>query len=103
MSTFNRRQRRKFNQLPDDQKEAFIQHLVIDKVSGVMNKEITKSMIVGMDMVWTQLYEDCVNPLDNVENEAEWNRKVGELLSLIRTQYLRIEANKAKENQTDAV
>lgn len=97
----SRKQKRKFNKLSPEEQAPIIEAELIQKVSQIMAKEIANSMIRGMNLLWTQLFEDFVIPLDNVENDDEWHKKISELLSLIRTQYLRIEASKAKENENE--
>lgn len=94
----NRKEKRKFNKLSPDEQAPIIEAELIQKVSPIMAKEITNAIIAGMDIVWEKLYNDCVNILDNTNNEDDRNKAIDYMLSLIRTQHLRIEANKAKEN-----
>lgn len=93
----NRKQKRKFNKLSPDEQAPIIEAELIQKVSPIMAKEIAKAMITGMDLVYEKLFDEFVNPLDTTDSEDEWNMMINNLLSLIRTQYLRIETNKANE------
>lgn len=97
----NRNQRRKFNKsfgkLSNDEQEAFVGAMITQKIAPVMNKEITKAMITGMNVLYEQLYTDFVSNYDLETDPYEKDRIIGELLSVIRTQYLRIESEKAKE------
>lgn len=96
----NRQEKRKlnknFNKLPPEQQEAVIQHMLIEKISPVMNKEITKSIIAGTDLVWSELYEKFVSVYDATLDESEAKSIVENMMSVIRQQYLRIQTNKAK-------
>ena len=94
----NRKEKRKFNKLYQAEKAQIIEAELNQKVSKVMAQEIAKAMINGMNILYGRLYEDFVMQIDAAESEKEWEEKVGELLSAIRIEYLRIEANKEKEN-----
>lgn len=97
----NRKQRRKFNKgfskLPPEQQEEFASTMVWKKIEPVLGQEIAKSMISGMNALWSQLYTDYVEKYDEAYIPEEQDRIIEELLSLIRTQYLRIESEKAKD------
>lgn len=96
----NRKQKRKFNKLSTDEQAPIIEAELIQKVSPIMAEQISKSMITGMELLWEQLYEDFVKPIDEMDDD-EMYAKVDEMLSMIRTQHLKIESNKAKERKDD--
>lgn len=95
--SWNRKTKRQFKKLPNDQQEAVLQHLLIEKISPVMNKEITKSIIAGTDLVWEQLYSNYVSKYDAVTDCEMKQAIISDMLSTIRIEYLRIQTNKAKQ------
>lgn len=95
----NRKEKRKFNKLSPDEQAPIIEAELIQKVSPIMADQIAKAMIQGVNLVWEELYTEFVMPID--EEGADVSSKVIELLSAIRTQHLRLETNKAKENQDE--
>lgn len=95
----NRKQKRRFNKLSPDEKAPIIEAELVQKVSPILAQEISKAMIAGMNLVYEKLFDEFVNPLDTADSEDEWNMMINNMLSLIRTQYLRIEARKAKDDK----
>lgn len=99
--SMNRKQRKEFDKLPTEQKAQVIEVSLMEKISSVMQKGITRSMIAGMDLVWKYLYNDYVSKFDDTDDVAEYNEIVGKMMSKIREQYLRIISNEAKENKDE--
>lgn len=97
----NRKQRREFDKMPTEQKAQVIEVSLMEKISPVMQREITRSMIAGMDLVWKSLYNDYVSKFDDTDDVGEYNEIVGKLMSKIREQYLRIITNEAKDGQDE--
>lgn len=96
----NRKQKRKFNKLSPDEQAPIIEAELIQKVSPIMADQIAKSMITGMDILWQQLFEDYVKKIDEAKDD-DVDYWVNTLISTIRTQHLRIEAQKARENKDE--
>lgn len=93
----NRKQKRKFNKLSPEEQAPIIEAELVQKVSPIMAKEIANSMIAGADLVWEQLYSDYVSMIDATYEESELRLRIEALLGKIRTQYLRIQSDKAKK------
>lgn len=101
--SMNRKQRRKFQKMKPEEQAHLIEAAMMQKISPVMSKEITKAMITGTNLVWEQLYSEFVEKMDFTTSDVEYDELINQLLSLIRTQYLRIQADKLKGDNENEV
>lgn len=92
-SNLSRKEKRKFNNMSPEEQAPIIQAELIRKIDGQMGKIVQRDIQVGMDLVWTSLYNDFVSEYDSAKYEDQYII-VENLMSKIRTQYLRIEKEK---------
>lgn len=98
----NRKSRRGFNKLHDEQKQEVIRSAIMDKVSGVMAGEVAKSIITGMQLAHEQLYTKYVSAIDELQvNGEDSSQEIEKLLGHIRTEYLKIMTEKRKESEKE--
>lgn len=96
--SLNRKEKRNFTKMPKSKQAELIQAALIEKISPVMSTEITKAMITGMDLLWSQLYVDFVEKIDAAHDSFKEKELIDALLSLIREKYIAVQARKAKED-----
>lgn len=96
----NRKQKRKFNKLSPDEQAPIIEAELNQKVSKVLAEQVQNLIMLGIDITWQQIFNDYVKKIDEAKDD-DVDYLVNTLLSTIRTQHLRIEAQKAKENKDE--
>lgn len=86
----NRKQRRKFDQFPVEQKAQMIQTAVLDKAKPVMANAISNAMINGINMAREELYQKYVTRIDSPETtQEEREKEIDNLLSFLRVSHLK--------------
>lgn len=95
----NRKQRRQFDKLKQEEKNQIIAHEISEKIKETTQKQIALSFIRGTEWVNKMYYEKYVVAWDSAKYDAK--RKVAkELIEEIRMHYEKaVERDKAKENQ----
>ena len=98
-SKLNRKQRRQFDKLEQEEKNRIIAHEISEKIKETTQKQIALSFIRGTEWVNKMYYEKYVVSWDAAKYDAK--RKVAkELIEEIRMHYEKaVERDKAKENQ----
>ena len=95
----NRKKRRQFDKLEQEEKNRIIAHEISEKIKETTQKQIALSFIRGTEWVNKMYYEKYVVAWDSAKYDAK--RKVAkELIEEIRMHYEKtVERDKSKENQ----
>lgn len=96
----NKKTKKKFNSLSQEEKEQVIRYMVNDKVSSVFAKELANSMIAGVNTAYEQLWRDYVAEIDGLEvGTVQWEVKVTGLIGFLKDKHIEIERRKVAAEQ----
>lgn len=85
----NRKQKRGFNKLSEDEKSELIKSEIVNKVSPIMSREIANATVNGIYIERDRLYNHYVKPIDESDTEEEKTRLVNELLGFLREEHVK--------------
>ena len=84
----NRKARRSFNKLSEEEKAKIIHDQVVSKVQETVGKEVRDAFLAGVQYEGQHLYQKYVSQIDNAGEDAETGEIVEKLLSDIRHSHL---------------
>lgn len=85
----NRKQKRGFKKLSEDEKSEFIKTEIVSKVSPIMSREIANATVNGIYIERERLYSHYVKPIDEADTEEEKERFINELLGFLREEHVK--------------
>ncbi len=102
LASMNRKAKRNFDKLSQEQKAEIIKTEIINKVSVAMSQEISKSMIYGIAFGKEQLYKNYVSKIDELEcNGNNSSEEIQKLLSHIREEHFKFIQEERNSNKMD--
>lgn len=96
----NRSQKRKFNALPQEEKEQIVQHEIMEKVRPELTKHGAKMFIQGYQFAFNQLKEQYLEPR-KIATGKEKERITKEMFAVIEKQAALYKGNTEKTEETE--
>lgn len=99
----NRKTKRKFNSLTDEEKAQFFGAVINEKASSVIAQEISKGTIAGINTAYEMIWKRYGEEIDKLEvGTVQWENKVTGLLGFLKDKRLENERRKAEMENANA-